>query len=48
MINNDPNKEELVALTEQGNLGLGVHKGKDEEERELLRKQLERLEKQTK
>lgn len=35
----------MCALTEQGNLGLGVHKGNDDAERETLRRRLEELEK---
>jgi len=34
----------LCALTEQGDLGLGVHKGSDEAEREALRRRLEEIE----
>lgn len=34
----------LCSLTEQGNLGLGVHKANDEAEREGLRRRLEEME----
>lgn len=39
--------EKMVALTEQGNLGLGVHEGQNEAERELLKQKLEEMQKNT-
>ena len=36
-----------VALTEQGNLGLGVHEGQNEQERDLLRQKLNEMQKES-
>ena len=38
----------MVALTEQGDLGLGVHQGQNENERELLKQKLAEIEQQNK
>ncbi len=35
--------EKLVALTEQGNLGLGVHEGQNDTERDLLKQKLNEM-----
>ena len=40
-------EEKMVSLTEQGNLGLGVHEGQNEQERDLLRQKLEEMQKST-
>lgn len=44
MINNDEN---LVTITEQGNLGLGIGQVKDDKEREALKKRLNEMQEKT-
>ena len=43
MYKNTGNEPEMVALTEQGDLGLGVHHAQNEKEREALRRKLEEM-----
>lgn len=40
------NETELCAITEQGSLGLGVHKANNDQEREALRRKLEEMQQQ--
>lgn len=41
------NQEQLVSLTEQGDLGLGVHPVNDKKEREDLQRRLNEMQQQT-
>jgi hypothetical protein len=40
------NEGEMVCLTEVGDMGLGVHKANNEQEREALRRKLEEMQQQ--
>ena len=40
-------QEQLVSLTEQGDLGLGVHPVNDKKEREELQRRLNEMQQQT-
>ena len=43
----DNNYEGLCAITEQGSLGLGVHKPQNDQEREALKRKLEEMQRAT-